>query len=57
MFEEKDRTIFDSADLPETLDSGREGASPTEKMARPTEVEKQPPRSFADWIAQGYLLG
>jgi hypothetical protein len=57
MFEEKDRTIFDSKDVPETVETGAEGASAMAEMARPTHVEQQLSKSFAVWIAQGYLPG
>jgi hypothetical protein len=57
MFEEKDRTIFDSKDVSETVETAAESASAIAEMARPSHVEQQPSKSFADWIAQGYLPG
>jgi hypothetical protein len=57
MFEEKDRTIFDSTDVPLVVDQKSEdGLSPAETTGQ-NQAERPPAKSFVDWIARGYLPG
>lgn len=57
MLEETDRTVFDSTDMATGPDRKAEsGPSPTDS-AETSESGQPPARSFADWIARGYLPG
>ena len=57
MFEGNERTTFDSADVPLTVDHlPRDGDSSAKATAQDRD-EQQAPESFIDWIAKGYLPG